>query len=136
MINIQQWKGKWLCWKINIYKKKKKIRFFFKLFFHNCFVSNYFGTKINFNLSEILVLKFFKMVANQIDCSRTEPIFGGLTSANHVKFNPGICDVFGEACFNRKNVYKRACHFKPESKSQSMQWKHTDFLVKKTFWVQ
>ena len=49
-------------------------------------------------------------------------------------------DVNRESCFNQNNVHKLGktwvCHYKPKSKRQSIEWKHTDSPVKKNFWVQ
>ena len=49
-------------------------------------------------------------------------------------------DEYGEACFTPKNVYKHTKHgfatMSPSQKGQFIEWKYTDSLVKKKFWVQ
>ena len=40
-----------------------------------------------------------------------------------------MCDAYKETCFSGKNVYI-ICYYKPESKGQSMGWKHPDSLGK------
>ena len=53
-----------------------------------------------------------------------------------------IWNVCREACFSQKNVYKWFKHgfatlrLSWKKKKQSMEWKHTDFLVKKKFQAQ
>ena len=75
------------------------------------------------------------MVENQTECSKHE-------HRSVIKFLPDedcksyeiykrICDLYRDVCFNQNNVY-----YEPESKSQSVRWKHRNSPVKKMFWAQ
>ena len=50
-----------------------------------------------------------------------------------------MCDAYVEAYFSEKFLqmnYTWVYHYEPESKRQSMEWKYTNFPVKKKFWTQ
>ena len=50
-----------------------------------------------------------------------------------------ICDIYGKYILVKKYLqtgYIWVCYYEPNSKNQSMEWKHFDYLVKKKFRVQ
>ena len=56
------------------------------------------------------------------------PNFWWLRSINCMKFTEGCMMCIEKPVFNKKNIYKWVktwvCHYEPESKRQSMEWKH------------
>ena len=76
-------------------------------FFLLCHSKNYF------NLVKVFVLKLFKMVTNQTECHK----FLVAKKYKQCEIYRRMCDVYGGACFHKKNVYKWAELFKEEQNS-------------------
>ena len=81
------------------------------------------------------------MVINLAECSRLEQryVIKSLVAENCKPYEiyRRICDVSRQACFIQKHCLQMGktwlYHYKPVSKRQSMEWKHIDSPVKKTF---
>ena len=110
-----------------------------KKFFHECETLHYLElvySKNYFDLTKIFVLR------QQIkQCSRLKQKsvikFLLAEKCKPCEIHRRMYDVYREACFIQKNVYKWAKHeFATMSKRKSMEWTHIDFLVKKRFWMQ
>ena len=69
-------------------------------------------SKNYFNLAEIFILRIFKMAANQTESSRLEQRsvikFLVAEKCKPCEIYRRMSDVYGEACFSEKNVYKWA----------------------------
>ena len=110
--------------------------FFSEFFFHKrklCIVWNWFIAKNTL----ILVLRLCKMAANQSALGLNRDLssnFWWLRCVNHV--NTEECVIFTEKYILVKNCLEMDLPLWPQLKKQSMEWKHTDFLVKKKFQAQ
>ena len=124
--------------------EKSKIDSFYRIFSRN---ANFALTGIDFfcqnyfNLTKIFLLRLFKMPANQIECSKLKQSsvikFLVAKRCKPCKTYRRICDVYKEAYFNRKNLYKCAKHgfdsMSQSWKDSSLEWKHTHSSGKKMF---
>ena len=121
-----------LKWIKGIFKRNKiKIFFVFSEFFSININSELFGTglyKNYFNHTKIFVLRLFKMATNKNEYSRLEQRsvikFLMADKCKPCEIYWRICNVYEEACFNKKIFINRVCHNKPESKRQFMKWEH------------
>ena len=125
----------------NIFEKSKIIFFPHKC--KLCIVWNWFLAKIILILQKYLFWDYSKWQQikqcvpglNRGLCLS----FWWLRSANHMKFTEE-CVICIEKLVLVKRIFinwlTMGLHHKPELKRQSMEWKHTDFPVKKMFWVQ
>ena len=95
--------------------------------------SNNQSTKNYFDFTEKIVFRLFKIPAI-IQNTRLDQrsIFKILVAKKWKSFEIyRVRDVVGEARFNNKNKmdYTWVCHYDPETKRQSMDWKHIDSRV-------
>ena len=114
----------------------KQNTFFFRNFPHKCTYIQHcleLGSSKNYlNLARIFILRLFKLAANRTECFRFEQrsVIKFLVAEKCKPYENYCYDVYGEACFSQKNLYRWAKHAFPVRA-----WIKKTVLVVETHWL-
>ena len=99
-------------------------------------------SKNYFNLKKTFVLKLFKMTANQTMLQAWTEVYHQIFVSWEVQtmwnLQKNLWCVWRK-CFVKKVFSKGStwvCYYEPKLNRQFIEWKHSNFPVKKNFWVQ